>query len=906
MADYLSTNLDYVFCVHGLAFLILAVSAFFVHKASGATPLAMTALSLFALLRCLNAWADMLALICGDPSLLGKTRLLLHTFSFLCLCEFGRANLERQGIMLSRWLIIPLLLPALLSAILMPEATHALVRYTIGLSGGIAAAIALWRAVPRTDPRCMLLRFAAAIMLLYTLVTGLLPQRAPFFPASTLNDEWFWRMTGLPIQIARCAFTLCLTAAMWRYLRLHHFLSAHQLLPIQRLISHLAHVGLFFIIILGGAVTHHFGKNAAAAAQNERLHQLHLVNAHLNGTMAYIEKFSALLAREPAMLAALTEGNPDSLAAANSALDRFQAIFNDAVCYLLNRQGTTIASSNRNSSASFVGKIYNFRPYFKDALTSGRGRYFALGVTSQQRGFYASQAVCSHTGEIAGVVVIKIGVADFERHFAAAIPCGMASPEGVIFLASHPEMVLRSLQPLSAESHKKLIASQQFGRGPFLPLFCDSPRTGQEIDCNGKKMLFHAIAGPLPGWCIFSLAPPNLQVAAYRLLAIGATLVFMLLLLTGYSIWHVLIKAANDLAVSEKRYRMLVEDQTEFICRISPEGSILFANETLCRYLGLSRSEVIGSRFLPAISASSAESLAAAYNKVSAQSPIVSHEEMVTFASGQRRWLQWTFRALIAAGEVREIHAVGRDISERKAAEEALIRSERFAAVGTLATGVAHQYNNLNMSVLGYTEMALNQPGLTPTLENWLQNIRKSALRIREITNNLLVLSRPLETPGKSENLNEIMQRALSLFTALFQEEGIEVVCRWGELPRRELEASQIQQCFVHLLTNAYHALLEREQKRIEIETLVDSDAIVARIADTGCGILPERLRHIFTPFYSTKGEHATRGSPLVRVRGVGLGLSVTQAIIKKHGGEITVQSESDKGTVVTIRLPLG
>ena len=635
------------------------------------------------------------------------------------------------------------------------------------------------------------------------------------------------------------------------------------------------------------------------------MYQHYLASAHLQKTMHHIKRFGALLAGEPAVVAALTDRTPASMMAVNSELDRFQVILGEAICYLLDRTGMTIASSNRDSPSSFVGKTYAFRPYFQDALAGGVGHYFALGVTSQQRGFYVGQPVRAKTGEIVGVAVIKISVDEFEKKLPSSISCGVLSPNGVIFLANKPEMILRTLGPLNAKEQQEIIASQQFGKGPFRPLFTSMPQSEQVCDHGGKKMLFHATAGPLPDWRIFSLEIPGLQLASYRLLAIAATLLCALLLLLGYSVWQILLRAANDLAISEERYRMLVEDQTEFICRLSPEGRIIFANETLCRYLGLSRAEVVGACFLPGISAAENARLAAVYGRVSTLRPVVAHEDLIILPNGQQRWLQWTFRGLIKNGEIAELHAVGRDVSDRKAAEEAVIRSERLAAVGTLATGVAHHYNNLNMSVLGYAEMALNQKGLPPTIERWLKNIHQSALRIRDITNNLLILSRPADSLLKAENLNEIIQRALSLFSALFEKENIKVVCRLGELPLRHMDAAQIQQCLVHLLTNAYHALLDRKEKRIEIETSVENEAIVARISDTGCGIPPDRLTHIFTPFYSTKGEHASRGSPMARVRGVGLGLSVTQAIIKKHGGEIVVQSEAGKGTIVTIHLPV-
>ena len=112
-------------------------------------------------------------------------------------------------------------------------------------------------------------------------------------------------------------------------------------------------------------------------------------------------------------------------------------------------------------------------------------------------------------------------------------------------------------------------------------------------------------------------------------------------------------------------------------------------------------------------------------------------------------------------------------------------------------------------------------------------------------------------------------------------------------------------QVVTNLLTNARHALLGQPSRQITVETGTQDERAIIRITDTGCGIEPEDLPRIFTPFYSTKGVYAKAESPLADVPGLGLGLALSNTIVEAHGGELHVESEPGQGSSFTVLLPL-
>ena len=148
--------------------------------------------------------------------------------------------------------------------------------------------------------------------------------------------------------------------------------------------------------------------------------------------------------------------NEEVLDRINTLLDRYKDSLEASVCYLMDRSGKTIASSNRWQPDSFVGHSYAFRPYFKQALDGGTGRYFAVGVTSKVPGYYVSQPIQVRGQLIRGVVVVKVALDKITQELEAAVKTGdsvmcLADPRGVVFLASQSDMIFKSLWPINDE-----------------------------------------------------------------------------------------------------------------------------------------------------------------------------------------------------------------------------------------------------------------------------------------------------------------------------------------------------------------------------------------------------------------------------------------------------------------------
>jgi len=193
------------------------------------------------------------------------------------------------------------------------------------------------------------------------------------------------------------------------------------------------------------------------------------------------------MAGSPWIGPALELKSPGNLAQANSVLDRYQQRFRISVASLLVASGVTLASSNRNAADSFVGQQYAFRPYFQEAMAGGRGHYFALGVTSKKRGFYASYPVKDSTGKIIGVAVVKTNLDRFQQELREFDPAFLCDPQGIVFAASRPDLDFHSLWPLAVTDPGDFRI--QYGADRFTPIF---PRVfGDEarVEFAGKGYL---------------------------------------------------------------------------------------------------------------------------------------------------------------------------------------------------------------------------------------------------------------------------------------------------------------------------------------------------------------------------------------------------------------------------------
>lgn len=220
---------------------------------------------------------------------------------------------------------------------------------------------------------------------------------------------------------------------------------------------------LLIVAVAGWYATDYLGNQARQEIISENQASVLTLSTYVSSTFTTIEVAVKSLAGSPWIAPALLSKRDKDIEHANSALDRYNSALNASVSYLMDTNGITVASSNRKDSDSFFGKSYRFRPYFLEAAKGQLYHYFALGITSGKRGFYASYPVQNRLDKVLGVVTMKKDLDDMATFFRKYPFCFLISPDGIIFLSSKPEMVLKNFWPLDKTAQEKLIASQQFG-----------------------------------------------------------------------------------------------------------------------------------------------------------------------------------------------------------------------------------------------------------------------------------------------------------------------------------------------------------------------------------------------------------------------------------------------------------
>ena len=239
------------------------------------------------------------------------------------------------------------------------------------------------------------------------------------------------------------------------------------------------------------------------------------------------------------------------------------------------------------------------------------------------------------------------------------------------------------------------------------------------------------------------------------------------------------------------------------------------------------------------------------------------------------------------------INSMSEELAHR---EEEIIQSKKLASLGILTAGVAHEITNPlnNISMIAQTYEELYAKLSEKDRIDFMAKVDAETERIRKIVKNLLDFSKPKDANPKEADINSVIQKTLPLVQNMIDVSNIEVrVNLDGGLPHLFIDEHQIQQVFVNLITNAVQSMTAGGRLFIASRPGKGGDSVEISVIDTGKGIPPEFLPHIFDPFFSTKGEGGT-----------GLGLSVSYGIIKNHKGEIRVESKVGVGTTITVELP--
>lgn len=237
----------------------------------------------------------------------------------------------------------------------------------------------------------------------------------------------------------------------------------------SRLLILFSVIALFVVLMLQTAViSRHQGMQNLQQKTDADL------NRYIISVQQKLDRFKdlpKLLSTHPDLLSILphpdTEANKLRL---NQFLEEVNDIIGASDTYLMNRQGLTVAASNWSMERSFIGGNFSFRPYFIDAVTGAAGSYFALGTTSQQRGYFFSYPVYSEN-EVVGVIVVKIDLNDVEDHWNDPLQDILVTDnDTVVFISTRPEWKFRTLTPLSPEDQQRVKLSLRYGDNPLIPL----------------------------------------------------------------------------------------------------------------------------------------------------------------------------------------------------------------------------------------------------------------------------------------------------------------------------------------------------------------------------------------------------------------------------------------------------
>jgi diguanylate cyclase (GGDEF)-like protein/PAS domain S-box-containing protein len=432
---------------------------------------------------------------------------------------------------------------------------------------------------------------------------------------------------------------------------------------------------LSVVVWAGWLATGYLGGLARQEIVKENEATITLLSTHLTEEWSEHAGAAKALSGSPWIHPALISGNDRDIARANAVLDRYNSALGASVSYLMDSAGRTIASSNRNEPDSFVGKSYHFRPYFTQAISGNAGRYFALGVTSLKRGFYASYPVRNGQGAILGVVAMKKDLDYIDANSRGSTHFFFINPQGFVFLSDKKENLAKSLWPISKETEQALLASKQFGEKPIQAVMPQKISDGTEVNFEGTYHLASRRVIDREGWSIVLLAPTE-RIRIYQLVGILSTIFVSLLIVIFSGVLYVTNRSKETLRESEERNRLLLHSAGEGIFGVDVMGQVTFVNPAALRLLGFAAEELLGQRVHAAIHHSHEDGsiypvvdspMYASYTQ-GAENQV--GDEVLWRKDGSSFPVEYSSTPIAKDGQVTGAVVTFRDVTDRKQAEE--------------------------------------------------------------------------------------------------------------------------------------------------------------------------------------------------------------------------------------------
>jgi len=359
----------------------------------------------------------------------------------------------------------------------------------------------------------------------------------------------------------------------------------------RRFIYLLPMVLVLIVVVAGWFATDYLGNKSRQEIISESQASVFTLSVYVSTTINVIENAVKALSDSPWIAPALLSKVGLDIEQANSVLDRYSSNFS-SISYLMDAVGITVASSNRNDPDSFVGRSYGFRPYFQEAAKGQASHYFAMGITTGKRGFYASYPVKNHSGEVIGVVTMKKNIDEIESFFSKYPFCFLISPDGIVFLSSTPAMVTNSLWPLDKAVREALIASRQFGNNLSEAVIKKEIIDGTDVVLENNDYFVSRKLVDSDGWSIVLLTPTD-RIRHYRLIGVLATISVSFLIMVFSGIIYVTDRSKEAFRQSEESKRLLLHAVGDGIFGVDTTGNVTFVNPAALRMLGFAEEEML-------------------------------------------------------------------------------------------------------------------------------------------------------------------------------------------------------------------------------------------------------------------------------------------------------------------------
>ena len=698
-------------------------------------------------------------------------------------------------------------------------------------------------------------------------------------------------------------------------------------LNLRRIVFGLSLLTVLSVTIGGYLYYSTLRESALESAHRQASEHLKTIVDHIDLDLSWSLKSVGALAGLGQLQQTLVSGDTDALQETNAILDHFRNTLKASVCYLMDSSGKTVASTNRYTPTSFVGKNYGFRPYFRQAMRGAPATYLALGVTSKKRGIYFSHPVYGKGhDEPLGVAVIKASVEPIEEelkkpHDGIAL---ITAPNGVVFASDHKEWLYHVLWKVSSDEISQIAKTRQFGRGPWNWTGLKRLSNDRAVDRRGIEYYLHqAQIDNLPGWKVIFLhahhavservTKPLLRTIGFSIMAVWVVVGFFVFLLytkASSEITH-RKKAEEALRESEDRYRTLFEQAPDAIFLSDTQDHIIDINPAVCQLMGYTRDELL-KMTIADLQAPGARSQRGTIIKAELE------EHQGKFFEGMNIHKDGTLLPVeirtaplikreLALSIVRDISDRKRVQAEKEKLQTQLLQSQKIEAIATLAGGIAHQFNNALSVItaeLDFLEMDFREDENKNT---YTGPMRDSALRMAQLTSQLLAYARGGKYQAQTLSLRNFVNNTLPIIEhSLDSSVQIETDLS-GDIFNVEVDLTQMQMVLSALLKNASEAIEGEGRIKISIRNEDIDEAFTQRerhpdlkrgqhvclsVEDDGKGMDEEIKNRIFEPFFTTKFQ------------GRGLGMAAAYGIIKNHDGRISVASEPGQGTTVRIYLP--